>query len=83
MKLSQQRDEWSLLLMSHVCLPLLRSEAIVGAVKCLTTPGKLARRIGSAWRSKSGTKNFAKLLSIHLSLLPPSLYPLSLSYFFP
>lgn len=39
------------------------SEGIAGAVKCLTTVGKLAGRTGSAWRSKLGTKNFAKLLS--------------------
>lgn len=45
--------------------------------KCLTTEGKLAWRIGSAWRSKSGTKNFAKFLSIHPSCLRLSL-PLSL-----
>lgn len=52
---------------------LLHSQGIVGAVKCLTMEGKLARRIGSAWHSKSGTKNFAKFLSIYPSLLPSSL----------
>lgn len=45
----------------------------MGAVKCLTMEGKLAGRIGSAWHSKSGTKNFAKFLSIRPSLLPSSL----------
>lgn len=38
-----------------------------GSSKCLTTEGKLAWRIRTAWHSKSGTKNFAKFLSI-----PPS-----------
>lgn len=55
------------LLNPHLLLPFPYS--IVGAVKRLTTEGKLVGRIGSAWRSKSGTKNFAKFLSIHPSCL--------------
>lgn len=45
------------------------AEGIVGAAKCLTMEGKLTWRKGSAWHSKSGTKNFAKFLSIHFSCL--------------
>lgn len=49
--------------------PLI-AEGIVGAVKCLTMEGKLSWRIGSAWRSKSGTKT---LLSFSPSIHPSCL----------
>lgn len=72
-------------LLSPPLLPLLPSPhwGHCESSKCLTTEGKLAWRKGSAWRSNSGTKNFAKFLSIHPSCLCPSLcLPPSLALLF-
>lgn len=60
---------FSLLLLSSNLFPLLGH---CESSKCLTTEGKLAWRIGSAWHSKSGTKNFAKFFFFSPSMPPAS-----------